>query len=116
MPNVANVSDDKSNSSDAGPWYEGTRGERIAVRISSPETDGAYAVVESLAEPGCAAPMHLQRNEEEHFVIVAGNVTTASRSERRSSRRGAGLASLCPGVFPIAGAISAASSGAMLSS
>jgi mannose-6-phosphate isomerase-like protein (cupin superfamily) len=77
MANVANVSDNRPDSSDAGRWYEGTRGERIAVRISSLETDGAYAVLESLAEPGCATPMHLHRNEEEHFVIVAGNYRIA---------------------------------------
>jgi hypothetical protein len=72
MSNIANVSDNKPDSSDGGPWYEGTQGERIAVRISSLQTDGAYAVVESLADPGCATPMHLHRNEEEHFVINRG--------------------------------------------
>jgi mannose-6-phosphate isomerase-like protein (cupin superfamily) len=91
MPNVANVSDNKSNSSDVGPWYEGTRGERIAVRISSLETDGAYAVVESLAEPGCATPMHLHRNEEEHFVIVAGNYRIAIGEKIFEASAGAGI-------------------------
>jgi len=55
-----------------GPWYEGTAGERIAVRLSSTDTNGAYAIVESVAVPGCSPPMHLHRNEEEHFVVLAG--------------------------------------------
>jgi mannose-6-phosphate isomerase-like protein (cupin superfamily) len=81
MSKVANVSDDKPNGSDDGPWYEGTRGERIAVRISSLQTNGAYAVVESFAESGCATPMHLHRNEEEHFVVVSGLYRVALEDE-----------------------------------
>jgi quercetin dioxygenase-like cupin family protein len=81
MSKVATVSDGKPNSSDAGQWYEGTRGERIAVRISSLQTNGAYAVVESFAEPGCAAPMHLHRNEEEHFIVVSGLYRVALEDE-----------------------------------
>src|SRR5246127_3974639 len=55
-----------------GPWYEGTAGERIAVRLSSKDTNGAYAIAESVVVPGCSPPMHLHRNEEEHFVVLAG--------------------------------------------
>jgi mannose-6-phosphate isomerase-like protein (cupin superfamily) len=32
----------------------------------------AYAIVESAAEPGFRPPMHLHRNEEEHFAVLAG--------------------------------------------
>jgi quercetin dioxygenase-like cupin family protein len=60
------------NATDKGPWYEGTAGERIAVRLSSKDTNGAYAIVESVVVPGCSPPMHLHRNEEEHFVVLAG--------------------------------------------
>jgi quercetin dioxygenase-like cupin family protein len=71
--NVATVPDNASDRSDCGgPWHEGTRGERLAVRISSLQTNGAYAVVESIVEPGCAVPMHLHRNEEEHFIVISG--------------------------------------------
>jgi mannose-6-phosphate isomerase-like protein (cupin superfamily) len=62
---------------DSGPWYEGTREERIAIPLSSLDTNGAYAIVESIAAPGCAAPMHLHRNEAEHFVILAGRYRIA---------------------------------------
>ncbi|ADV82424.1 cupin domain-containing protein [Terriglobus saanensis] len=57
---------------DEGPWHEGTTGERIAVRLSSAQTNGAYAVVESIADPGCGVPAHLHQNEEEHFIVLAG--------------------------------------------
>jgi hypothetical protein len=40
---------------------------KIPVRLSSLHTNGAYAIVESIAAPGCAIPMHLHRNEEEHL-------------------------------------------------
>jgi mannose-6-phosphate isomerase-like protein (cupin superfamily) len=60
------------NGTDMGPWYEGTAGERIAVRLSSKDTNGAYAIVESVAAPGCSPPTHLHCNEEEHFVVLAG--------------------------------------------
>jgi mannose-6-phosphate isomerase-like protein (cupin superfamily) len=59
-------------SCDDGPWHQGTKGERIAIRRSSRETHGAYAVVESVAEPGCGVPLHLHKNEEEHFVVIEG--------------------------------------------
>jgi quercetin dioxygenase-like cupin family protein len=67
----------RDNWNDGGPWYEGTHGERIAVRLSSLDTNGAYAIVESIAAPGCATPMHLHRNEAEHLVIIAGSYRVA---------------------------------------
>jgi mannose-6-phosphate isomerase-like protein (cupin superfamily) len=74
---VVESSNKLDNWNDSGPWYEGTHGERIAVRLSSLDTNGAYAIVESIAAPGCATPMHLHRNEEEHFVILAGSYRIA---------------------------------------
>jgi quercetin dioxygenase-like cupin family protein len=65
------------NVNDSGPWHEGIHGERIAVRLSSLDTNGAYAIVESIAAPGCATPLHLHRSEEEHCVIIAGTYRIA---------------------------------------
>jgi quercetin dioxygenase-like cupin family protein len=59
------------NATDEGSWYEGTAGERIAVRLSSTDTNGAYAIVESVAVPDCSVPLHLHRNEAEHLVVLA---------------------------------------------
>ena len=41
VPASGNIFDDLS---DSGPWYEGTHGERIAVRLSGSDTNGAYAI------------------------------------------------------------------------
>ena len=68
LPSFASL----ENATNKGPWYEGTKGELIAVRLSSTDTNGAYAIVESVAAPGCSPPMHLHRNEEEHFVVLDG--------------------------------------------
>jgi hypothetical protein len=43
-----------TSSSDDGVWFEGADGERQAIRVDSRDTDGAYSVIESVAEPGCA--------------------------------------------------------------
>lgn len=69
---MSNKESPLSIGTDKGIWHEGTTGERITVRISSVDTNGAYTVVESVAAPGCSPPVHLHRNEEEHFVVIAG--------------------------------------------
>jgi mannose-6-phosphate isomerase-like protein (cupin superfamily) len=53
-------------------WYDAAVGERIAIRLSSLDTNGKYAVVESIAAPGSSVPRHIHKNEEEHFVILEG--------------------------------------------
>jgi mannose-6-phosphate isomerase-like protein (cupin superfamily) len=60
-----------------GIWFEGAEGERQAVRVDSRDTGGAYSVIESVAEPGCAVPTHLHRNEDEHFVVISGRYRIA---------------------------------------
>ena len=39
-------------------WFKGADGERQAIRVDSRDTRGAYSVIESVAEPGCAVPTH----------------------------------------------------------
>ena len=53
-------------------WYNGPSGIRYAVRLSSTKTNGAYAIIESVAPPGASTAMHIHRNESEHFVVLAG--------------------------------------------
>lgn len=60
------------DTTDIGSWYKGPSGIRYAVRLSSTKTNGAYAIVECVAPPGCSTLMHIHRNEAEHFVVLAG--------------------------------------------
>ncbi|WP_197512451.1 cupin domain-containing protein [Mycobacterium sp. 852002-10029_SCH5224772] len=58
-------------------WFDGATGERQAVRVDSRSTDGAYAVVESVAQPGCSVPTHRHRHEEEHLLVLSGHYRIA---------------------------------------
>jgi quercetin dioxygenase-like cupin family protein len=58
-------------------WFKGADGEAQAIRVDSRDTHGAYAVIESVAKPGCAVPTHRHRNEEEHFLVISGRYRIA---------------------------------------
>lgn len=58
-------------------WWKGTAGELIAIRVDSGATGGAYAVLEALHQPDCFVPLHLHRNEEEHFLVLEGRYRIA---------------------------------------
>jgi len=58
-------------------WFKGADGERQAIRVDSRDTHGAYAVIESVAEPDCAVPTHRHRNEEEHLLVISGRYRIA---------------------------------------
>jgi mannose-6-phosphate isomerase-like protein (cupin superfamily) len=66
------MSADSENTTEEVPWYKGTSGVCYAVRLSSTKTNGAYAIVEAVAPLGCSPPMYIHRNEEEHYVVLAG--------------------------------------------
>jgi quercetin dioxygenase-like cupin family protein len=53
-------------------WSEVTRGERYIIRATSEEANGAYSVLEVVANPRNGVPMHVHDNEEEHFIILGG--------------------------------------------
>ena len=50
-------------------WLAGVDGERIAIHLDASQTGGAYAMMEAVAQPGAAAPMHYHREEEVFFVV-----------------------------------------------
>jgi quercetin dioxygenase-like cupin family protein len=58
-------------------WFKGAEGEWQMIRVDSRDTRGAYSVIESVAEPGCAVPTHRHRNEEEHFLVISGHYRIA---------------------------------------
>jgi quercetin dioxygenase-like cupin family protein len=55
-----------------GEWLQTRPGERCLIRVSTADTNGAYSVVEIIAEAGDSTPIHVHQNEDEHFLILEG--------------------------------------------
>ena len=53
-------------------WLQITPGERFKIRTSVEETEGAFAMLELVADPRNGAPMHVHKNEDEHFIVLEG--------------------------------------------
>jgi quercetin dioxygenase-like cupin family protein len=70
-------------------WLKGAEGERQTIRTDSRATGGVYAIIESVAEPGCAVPTHLHRNEDEHFLVISGRYRIAIGDELFDAAPGA---------------------------
>jgi quercetin dioxygenase-like cupin family protein len=52
-------------------WFNGGL---MEVKASRDLTDGAFGAVQLLAPKGFAAPLHIHRQEDEFFVVLAGEV------------------------------------------
>ncbi len=65
-----------SNQFSEGKWFEAIPGERLRIRISSKDVKGRCGVMESIAGPGSAAPMHTHL-EDEIFHVLDGTPTFA---------------------------------------
>jgi mannose-6-phosphate isomerase-like protein (cupin superfamily) len=61
-----------------GQWLQITPGERFRIHISVEETEGAFAMLELVADPQNGAPMHVHKNEDEHFVLLEGTLHIAN--------------------------------------
>ena len=72
-------------------WSEVTRGERYIIRASSEETNGAYSMLEVVADPRNGVPMHIHDNEEEHFIILEGKALVANGDMRREVAAGSSI-------------------------
>jgi mannose-6-phosphate isomerase-like protein (cupin superfamily) len=53
-------------------WLQTRPGERCLIRTTAADTNGAFSVVEIISQPGDGTPIHVHRNEDEHFVILEG--------------------------------------------
>jgi mannose-6-phosphate isomerase-like protein (cupin superfamily) len=53
-------------------WLQTRPGERCRIRTSAADTNGAFSVVEIISQPGDGTPVHIHRNEDEHFIILEG--------------------------------------------
>jgi mannose-6-phosphate isomerase-like protein (cupin superfamily) len=63
--------------SDNGEWLQITPGERFKIRTSVEETNGAFAMLEMVANPQNGVPMHIHKNEVEHFIVLEGTLRIA---------------------------------------
>jgi quercetin dioxygenase-like cupin family protein len=63
-------------------WSEVTRGERYIIRTTSEEANGAYSVLEVVADARNGVPMHVHDNEEEHFIVLEGKALIANGDSR----------------------------------
>jgi quercetin dioxygenase-like cupin family protein len=55
-------------------WHEAEPGLLFKLLVSSDETQGAYAIVESIAHPGIGSPVHAHNKESEHFLVLEGTL------------------------------------------
>lgn len=55
-------------------WYVITPGEIGKIRTSAADTNGAYTMLEVVAQPLNGVPVHIHTNEDEHFVILEGTL------------------------------------------
>jgi mannose-6-phosphate isomerase-like protein (cupin superfamily) len=69
LPNGHHVNDER---------LQMTPGERFKIRTSVEETEGAFATVELVADPRNGTPIHLHKNEDEHFIVLEGTLHIAN--------------------------------------
>lgn len=72
-------------------WSEITPGERYILRVSSDETNGAYSMIEIVAEYRNGTPEHVHLNEDEHFVILEGKAHFSNGGRRMDLTAGSTL-------------------------
>ncbi|MGQ2908784.1 MAG: cupin domain-containing protein [Aliihoeflea sp.] len=61
-------------------WFEAIPGERLSIRVHGADVNGRYAIMESFAAPGSAAPRHTHA-EDEVFYVLEGRPTFALGDE-----------------------------------
>ncbi|TVR97379.1 MAG: cupin domain-containing protein [Rhodospirillales bacterium] len=54
--------------------HVGLLGDRYIFRLTSEDTDGAFALVEAIVGPGHGTPPHVHTREDETFVILEGRI------------------------------------------
>ena len=62
-----------AHSADLG-WFPTVPGEQMAIHVPSEKIGGRFAVVETIAAPGAAAPPHIHRSADEYFFVLQGQM------------------------------------------
>lgn len=63
-------------------------GDRYTFKVSSEDTDGAYAVIDMEVQPGSGPPPHIHHAEDELFYVLDGELTFWCNGERIAGRPG----------------------------
>jgi mannose-6-phosphate isomerase-like protein (cupin superfamily) len=79
------------NPEQSGEWLESRPGERFRICTSAAQTNGAYSVVEIVAEHGYGTPVHVHENEDEHFVVVEGAAYMVNGDQAFEATAGAAI-------------------------
>ncbi|MBV9877909.1 MAG: cupin domain-containing protein [Verrucomicrobia bacterium] len=74
-----------------GGWFESRPGEKFRICTSAAQTNGAYSVVEIVAEHGYGTPVHIHEREDEHFVVVEGTVSMVNGNQAFEATAGAAV-------------------------
>jgi mannose-6-phosphate isomerase-like protein (cupin superfamily) len=84
-------------------WSEITPGERFSIRVSSEETNSVYTMLEIVADHRNGTPMHIDQNEDEHFIILEGTAHLACGDKTVDALAGTSIsvsrASTMPGAI-----------------
>ena len=72
---------------DDGEWLQTRPGERCCIRVAA----AAYSVVEIVSSPGDSTPMHIHRNEDEHFIVLEGTARIALGDKTFDAAAGAAV-------------------------
>jgi quercetin dioxygenase-like cupin family protein len=73
-------------------------GEFYSVRVSSQNTAGTFAVLETEAERGHGSPMHVHRHDSEVFLVLEGSLRVVVDGQEYPA--GAGCAAVLPAGRP----------------
>lgn len=68
------ASEGRAGQSGGRRFFDALPDEKVALRVRAAEVAGRLSVMESMAAPGCAAPLH-SHAEEEVFLVLAGRPT-----------------------------------------
>ncbi|MBV8216746.1 MAG: cupin domain-containing protein [Verrucomicrobia bacterium] len=79
------------NPEQSDEWLESRPGERFRICKSAAQTNGAYSVVEIVAEHGYGTPVHIHKNEDEHFVVVEGTAYMVNGDQAFEATAGAAI-------------------------
>src|SRR5260370_22179560 len=67
-------------------WFEAIPGEQLCIRVHGTQVNGRYAIMENIAAPGTATPMHFHA-EDEIFHILEGDSDLQHRRRRFQALR-----------------------------